>query len=132
MGLLKFIGAVFLIIFGFIFLISTIPTLVVGGLLTGNLTGAIIITLIEVFVGITMFASGFYICVIELNYTKIHIENEKIHIETEQVATSKNEPVSMKSEINVEEQKPKESDYLFLLFGLILGSLMFLFLFTHL
>jgi uncharacterized membrane protein YhaH (DUF805 family) len=126
MGLLKFIGAVFLLIFGLIFLIFTIPTLLLGTFLTGNLTDTIIITLIEAVVGIVMFASGLYIGVRELRHTEIHIE-------AEQVVTNKTEPTSLKNEESKIEDKPAtEFDYTVLLIGLAISAIIFLVLFSNL
>ena len=66
MRILTFVGAFFLLIFGIIIMIATVPTLSLVALFTGNLTNTLIIGILGLILGIMMFASGLYTGVEEL------------------------------------------------------------------
>ena len=119
MALLKFIGGIFLLIFGLILLGLAVPTLFIGAF-TLSLTTTAIIVIVEIIVGIIILACGIYISVIELKSGVIHTVNVNVGNQKEVVGTVEKPTTN------------KYFDYLILAIALIISAIITFFLFKNL
>jgi hypothetical protein len=119
MALLKFIGGIFLLIFGLILLGLAFPTLVLAPLAL-SATISLLIVAVEIIVGTIMLACGIYISIIELKSGITQTVNVNVRNQKEVVGTAEKPTTT------------EDFDYLILIIVLIISGIITFLLFRNL